>query len=331
MSKKYVSVYDRANKSRRNSVVVVAVFILLFMLLFSVIGYFASGVAHYYISWQEMLISVLGGAAVGLLISLLISIYTYRKSGKILAKAANAKEIRREESPYLYETVKSIAAGAMINPPKVYIINSEEMNAFASGTGKGKSMIAVTQGLLNKLNREELEGVIAHEISHLKNDDIKWVSLAAALSATLLMLMHMLGRGWLFSGRGIRGGSRNQKQGGNPLVAIILMAVALIAIILGPLIARAMQSAVSKQREYLADASGAAIIGYPLGLASALEKIDKHNRAYMENYKTVIDNVSVHALCISPPVIKKAAGLFSTHPPIEERIRRLRGMGRENI
>ncbi len=307
--------------------IVVVVFIFLFMLLFSIIGYFASGASYYYLSWQEIITAVLGGASIGLLISLSISIFTYRRSGKILAKAANAREIKREENPYLYETVKSIAAGAQINPPKVYIIDSDEMNAFASGTGKSKSMVAVTEGLLNKLNREELEGVIAHEISHLKNNDIKWVSLAAALSATLLMLMHMLRRGWLFSGRGIKGGSRSQKQGGNPLAVIVLMAVSLVAVVLGPLIARAMQSAVSKQREYLADASGAAIIGYPLGLASALEKIDKYNRGYMENHKTVIDNASIHALCISPPIVKKAAGLFSTHPPIEERIRRLKGMG----
>lgn len=326
MSRQYVSIYDRANHSRRNSIIVVMVYILLFMLLFAGIGYFASGAASYYVTWQDILISVLGGAAIGLLLSLGISLYTYRNSGKILAKAAHAREVVREEDPYLYQTIEAVAVGAQVNPPKAYIIESGEMNAFASGIGTGKSMVAVTRGLLDTLNREELEGVIAHEIAHLKNNDIKWVSLVAALSATLLMLMQMLSRGWFFSGRGGRSGSRNSRQGGHAIVAAVLMIVAVLAIILGPLIVRAMQSAVSKQREYLADASGAAIIGYPLGLASALEKIDRINKSYLETHKSALDNTSVHALCISPPISKRVANLFSTHPPMEERIRRLRSM-----
>jgi heat shock protein HtpX len=326
LSRKFVSTFDQINNSRRNSIIVVVVYVILFILLFAVIGFFTSGAAGYAFTLEDVLLPILSGAAFGLLISLLVSLYTYKNSGKILAKAANAREVQREENPYLYETIEAVAVGAEIQPPKAYIIDTGELNAFASGTGKGNSMVAVTQGLLDTMNREELEGVIAHEIAHLKNDDIKFVSLVAALSATLILIIRMLSRGFLFSGRGGRSSSRgSQRGGGNPVIMIVLIVLAVLAMILAPLVVRAMQSAVSKQREFLADASGAAIIGYPLGLASALEKIGKGNQAYLETHQTAFVNSSVHALCISEPVVKRVSNIFSTHPTIEERVRRLRG------
>jgi heat shock protein HtpX len=324
VAQKFVSTYDQINNSRRNSIIVVGIYILLFAVLFAAIGFFAGGGATYDISAQQLWGSVILGGLLGLLISFGISLYTYKNSGKILAKAANAREIQREESPFLYETVESVAVGAGILPPKPYIIETGELNAFASGTGKGNSMVAVTRGLLETMNREELEGVIAHEVAHLKNDDIKIVSLVAALSATLLLVIRMLSRGFFFSGRGRSGGGNSRGGGGNAVVAVVMIVLAVLAMILAPLIVKAMQSAVSKQREYLADASGAAIIGYPLGLASALEKIKQGNDSYLETNKTAFENTSVHALCISAPTIKKISNIFSTHPPIDERIRRLR-------
>lgn len=323
MAQKFVSTYDQINNSRRNSIIVVGVYILLFAVLFAAIGFFAGGGATYDVSAQQLWGSVILGGLLGLMISFGISLYTYKNSGKILARAANAREIQREESPFLYETVESVAVGAGILPPKPFIIETPELNAFASGTGKGNSMVAVTRGLLETMNREELEGVIAHEVAHLKNDDIKIVSLVAALSATLLLVIRMLSRGFFFSGRG-RSSGNSRGGGGNAVVAVVMIALAVVAMLLAPLIVKAMQSAVSKQREYLADASGAAIIGYPLGLASALEKIKQGNDAYLEDNKTAFENTSVHALCISAPSIKKISNIFSTHPPIDERIRRLR-------
>ncbi len=326
MAQKFVSTYDRINHSRRNSIAVVIGFILFFALIFALIGLFY-GQSIYY-DYYEVIMTVIIGASLGILVSFIISAVSYRRSGKILAKAAGAREISREENPYLYEIVNAIAVGAQIKPPKVYIIESGELNAFASGSGGGKSMVAVTRGLLEMLNREELEGVIAHEVAHLKNDDIKFVSLAAALSAALLMILHVFGRSMYFSGGGRRRSRSGDsgKGGGNAIIAIAAMVLSLIAIIIGPIIARAMQSAVSKQREFLADASGSAIIGYPLGLASALEKIDGYNRSYLQNHQTAFANQSVHALCISQPFAKKVSRLFATHPPIEERVNRLRGM-----
>ncbi len=326
MAGKYVSTYDRINHSKRNSIAVVVGFVLFFGVIFALIGLFY-GQSAYYGDFYDILLTVLIGAGLGILISLIVSIVSYRRSGKILAKAANAVEVSREENPYLYEVVDAIAIGAQIQTPKVYIIESGELNAFASGSGGGKSMVAVTRGLLDVLNRDELEGVIAHEIAHLKNDDIKFVSLAAALSAALLLILQVFGRGMYFSG-GRRSAPRNSRGGGggNAIVLVVIMIASILAIVLGPLIVRAMQSAVSKQREFLADASGAAIVGYPLGLASALEKIGRHNRRYLEQNETAFINQSVHALCISPPSIKKVSRLFATHPPIEERVARLRGM-----
>lgn len=326
MTSQYVSTYDLINNSKRNSIMVVIAYILLFALLFAFIGYMLGGTTLNTGNQYDIYFTIVTGGMLGILISLIISFYTYRNSGKMLAKAANAVEVRKEEYPFLYETIESIAIGAQVQPPKAYLIETDELNAFASGSGGGKSMVAVTRGLLETLNREELEGVIAHEIAHLKNDDIKFVSLVAALSATLLLLIRMLSRGFFYSGRGRRSGSGgSQKGGGNPLISLILVVLALLAIVLAPLIVKAMQSAVSKQREYLADSSGAAIIGYPLGLASALEKIDARNKAYLETNKTAFINTSIHALCISKPIDRKVSNLFSTHPPIKERVRRLRG------
>ncbi|NLY70397.1 MAG: M48 family metalloprotease [Clostridiales bacterium] len=318
---KYISTYDQINNSKRNSIFVVIAYILLFALLFAFLGYLFGGTSSSYA--EDIIISVLFGGAIGIIVSLIISIYTYRNSGKLLAKAANARELRREEEPFLYETINAIAAGAGINPPKPFIIETNELNAFASGSGGGKSMVAVTRGLINNLNREELEGVIAHEIAHLKNEDIKFVSLAAALSATLLMIISMISRGFMYSG--MSRSRRSQRGGGNPIANVVILVIALVAMILAPLIVRIMQSAVSQQREYLADSSGAAIIGYPLGLASALEKIERLNKEYLANHESAFTNKSVHALCISRPMVKKFSRLFSTHPPIEERVKRLRG------
>ncbi|HZK02648.1 MAG TPA: M48 family metalloprotease [Anaerovoracaceae bacterium] len=325
---KYVSTYERVNRSRRRSIAVVIGFIMFFGLIFGLIGLYFSQSSYYY-DFYDVLYTVAMGAGLGVLISLIISLVTYKRSGKILAKAAGAREISRKENPHLYEAVHSIAAGAQIKPPKVYIIESGEMNAFASGSGGGNSMVAVTRGLLEVLNREELEGVIAHEVAHLKNDDIKFVSLAAALAASMLMILNIFGRSMFYSRRGGRVAVRNSRDSGgrgNAIVIVVAMLLSVIAIVIGPLIVRIMQSAVSKQREFLADASGATIIGYPLGLASALEKIDKHNRRYLEQNETAFINKSVHALCISQPLTKKVSRLFATHPPIEERVSRLKGM-----
>ena len=331
MSKKYTSNFEYINHSKRNSVFVIAVYVFLIALIFGILAFLFSYYAYdggrtfsYYVGGTDIgfLAPIFLGVGIGVMISIIVCVYTYSRSGKILAKAANGHEVSRQEEPYLFETVDAIAGGVELSTPKIYVIETPELNAFASGASKGNAMIAVTRGLLDSMNREELEGVLAHEIAHLKNDDIKFVSLAVALSATLLLITYTVRRG-VFSGGGRRRSSN--QGGGNAVVMLVLLAVAIVIVLITPLLARALQGAVSRQREFLADASGAAIIGYPLGLASALEKIESHNRSFLESNKTAFTNTSIYALCISDPIPSKISGLFATHPPIAERIRRLRG------
>lgn len=320
MNGKYKSNFTYIDNSKRNSVLVIATYIFLIALIFALlisIFFYAEGAVY---TWQDLLYTIGSGAVLGALVALCVCLYTYRKSGEILAKAANAYPVDPKEEPYLFETVDAVSGGVGLTCPSIYIIETSELNAFASGSSRGKSMVAVTRGLLQTLNREELEGVIAHEISHLKNDDIKFVSLAVALSATLLLITSSVRHG-LFTGR--RSSNRSDSKGGAALV--VLMLVALVIVVITPLLARALQGAVSRQREFLADASGAAILGYPLGLASALEKIGAVNREQISGGRSAFANSSVHALCISDPTEKRVSGLFATHPPIAERIRRLRG------
>jgi heat shock protein HtpX len=331
LTKQYVSSYEYIDHSKRNSIFVIFTYVVLFAVVFALLGgilsyftgYYGNNNYNYSVGISEFLIPLLFGGVAGVIISLIICAVTYNRSVTILAKAADAHEVSRQEEPYLFETVDAIAGGVQLSTPQIYVIETPELNAFASGSSSGKSMIAVTRGLLEKMDREELEGVLAHEISHLKNDDIKFVSLAVALSATLLLITSSVGRGFFWGGGGRRRGSDN--GGGNGIAAIVMIVVAVVVIAITPLLARALQGAVSRQREYLADASGAVILGYPLGLASALEKINAYNASYLESNKSAFKNKSVYALCISDPIARKAAGLFATHPPIEERIRRLRG------
>ena len=330
MTKQYVSSYEYIDNSKRNSIFVIFIYVVLFAVIFALLfgilsyftGYSGNSNYNYSVGFSDFLIPLLAGAVIGVVISLIVCAVTYNKSVTILAKAADAHEVSRQEEPYLFETVDAIATGVQMQTPQIYVIETPELNAFASGSSNGKSMIAVTRGLLGAMNREELEGVLAHEISHLKNDDIKFVSLAVALSATLFLITSTASRGFFWGGGGRR---RNSDSGGNGIAALVMIVVAVIVIAITPLLARALQGAVSRQREYLADASGAVILGYPLGLASALEKINAYNSTYLESNKSKFANSSVHALCISDPIARRSSALFATHPPIEERIRRLRG------
>ena|GEM_PF-429203 len=333
MKNGYVSQFEYINHSRRNSVFVIVVYVLLIALIFGVFGFALSYYAYEpgygtyddqygAVDFMEILFPALAAGALGILIALIVCAFTYKRSGKILAKAANAHEVTPVEEPYLFETVDAIAGGVELSTPKIYVIETPELNAFASGASVGDSMIAVTRGMLETMDREELEGVIAHEVAHLKNNDIKFVSLAVALSATLILITETVRHGMFRSGGRSR---RSNGNGGNAIAMLVLLVISLVIILLVPLLAKALQGAVSRQREFLADASGASILGYPLGLASALEKIQAHNEKFLQSQKTAFTNSSVHALCISDPIPARVSGLFATHPPISERVRRLRG------
>ena len=230
----------------------------------------------------------------------------------------------------LDNVVEEMAIAAGLPKPRVYLIPDADPNAFATGPGPEKASLAVTRGILEKLNREELQAVVAHEMSHVRNYDIRLMTVVAALAGAVLLLSDWARRGFWWGG-GRRSG-RDREGGGSGLVGVVLLALWLVSILLAPLIARLVAMAVSREREYLADASGAELTRNPLALASALEKID----AAVAPTPSIKQGVA--HLCIADPrggaesERKSAwASLFSTHPPISRRVALLREMGYRSL
>ncbi len=252
---------------------------------------------------------------------IIMSAIAYYTGDSILLLASNAKEVSHDVHPQLFNVVEEMKiASGIPGIPKIYIINEQAPNAFATGRKPEKSAIAVTAGLLSRLNRDELQGVIAHEMSHIMNRDILFVTFAGIMLGSIVIISDVFLRGmWLSggSGRRYRSGS-SAKVGGQ--AQIILMLVAIVFAILSPLLARLFYFAISRRREYLADASAARLTRYPEGLASALEKISSSNMTLFSANKVTAP------MYIADPLSVKSAGLFSTHPPIAERIAILRKM-----
>jgi len=251
--------------------------------------------------------------------SLISALFSYYMSDKITLAISNAIPVARKDNPTLYNIVDNLAIAGGLPTPRIYIINDPAMNAFATGRDPKHAGVCVTSGLLQKMNKQELEGVIAHELSHVGNYDIRLSTIVVVLAGTITLLADWFLRFSFFSGR-----RRNNNDGGSTLFLVL----GLILALLSPIAATMIQLAISRKREFLADASGALLTRYPEGLASALEKIQAESMPMAEANKA-----TAH-LYISNP-LKGAdgksrslfAGLFDTHPPIEERIKRLRDMG----
>jgi len=249
--------------------------------------------------------------------SLIMNIVSYWYSDKIVLSMAGAKEAQHDEYTDLYHIVENLSITAGLPMPKIYVINDISPNAFATGRNKEHAVVAVTTGLLNILNKSELEGVMAHELSHVGNKDILLSTVVVVLVGFISILANMFMRG------GLIGGRNRDDRGGNGL----LMIIGIIFVILSPIVATMIQLAISRKREFLADASGALLTRYPDGLASALQKISNANIP-LKNANTA----TAH-LYISNPfgggVGKKVLSMFSTHPPIEERIKALMGRAKD--
>jgi len=253
-----------------------------------------------------------GAVVLAFIISMFMTWLSYFHGDKIALKSAGAKEITKEDNPYVYRMVENLAITAGMPMPRVHIINSPAMNAFATGRDPEHASIAFTTGIIEALENEELEGVAAHELSHVQNLDIRVMTIVIVLVGTISLLSNMFFRMNLLGGR--RSDSKGSAGGILALVGIALM-------ILSPIIAELIKLAISRKREYLADASGALLTRYPEGLARALEKISA------SNVPLATANAATAHLFISNPFKKKAfANMFSTHPPIEERVKKLRGM-----
>lgn len=253
-------------------------------------------------------------AGIALIISGLTTFFSYYHSDKAILALSGAKQIQETDDPKLFRSVQNLCIGSGLPMPKVYVIEDTAPNAFATGRDPNHSVVCVTSGLLQKLDRLELEGVLAHELSHIKNFDVRLQSIVVILVGFVTLLADLFMRNlWLGNRKNDRGGS-----GGIVLIGVVLA-------ILSPIFAALIQLSISRKREYLADASGALLTRYPEGLASALEKISKDKEPL-----EVANNATAHLYIIDPFKGKSAhawfSGLFDTHPPVEERIRLLRAM-----
>ena len=262
------------------------------------------------------LLMLMGGAMggkTGLIIAfgfaLVMNVGSYWYSDKIVLRAYGAQELGPHDSPALHRIVEELARNAGIPKPRICLIPQDAPNAFATGRDPEHGVVAVTRGLLRLLNPDELKGVLAHEMGHIRNRDILVQSVAAVIASTIVMLANFLQFAAIF------GGGRSSDNGGGNIFGALALAV------LGPIAAGMIQMALSRSREYLADDSGARFAGDPLCLASALAKLD----AYSRQVPMKANPATAHMFIVNP-LVGRMASLFSTHPPIEERIARLRRM-----
>jgi len=297
-----LSIYEAASANRWRTLFLIAVFAALVAVLAYFVGeYFAPGGG---IAALPFALALSGGSAV----------VSYFAGDKLILAQSQARELGPDEEQKLRDIIESLALGLGIPTPKIYVIEDSAPNAFATGRDPQHASIAVTRGLLDKLDRTELEGVIAHELSHVGNRDIRVMVLVVVLVGTVALLADWMWRS-MFWGRG----RDRDRGGGGAIIAVIAIALA----VLTPIIATLIQLAVSRQREYLADASGALLTRYPPGLASALRKIAA------DKEPLEVANKATAALYIANPLKDAPAffdHLFDTHPPIEERIKRLEAM-----
>src|SRR5947207_4259885 len=300
----HVNVYDEIAGNRWRTWLLVGLFVAIVALLGYVLGYvWFGGNAGLFI-----LPFALGIASISALTS-------YFAGDKIVLGMSQAHEVSEQQEPQLHHVVEELAIGAGIPKPKVYVIDDSAPNAFATGRDPVHSSVAVTRGLLDKMDRNELQAVLAHELSHVRNFDIRVMLIVAVLLGMAALLSDWIFRSMFWGG----GRGRDRDRGGNA----ILLIIGLVLAILTPIIAQLIQLAVSRRREYLADASGALLTRYPAGLASALRKIAADKEALEVANKATAPLYIANPLKDAPRFLD---GLFDTHPPIEERIKRLEAM-----
>jgi heat shock protein HtpX len=256
-----------------------------------------------------------GGMLIAFFMAAAMNFGSYWFSDKIVLRMYNAQEITREVHPSFYGMVERLAVQAGLPMPKVYIIPDESPNAFATGRNPAHAAVAATEGILRILSTEELEGVMAHELAHVKNRDILISTIAATFAGAISMIGNMLQWGAMFGA----GRNEDEEGGGGGLIGSLVMAI------IAPIAAMLIQMAVSRSREYLADSSGAEICGRPLALAGALRKLHNASQAIpLQDARPA----TAHMFIVNPLTGGGLMSLFSTHPPMEERIARLEGMAR---
>ncbi len=293
--------YSQITSNKRKSTILVVLFIGVILLLGYVLGRIYAADATTFLT-------------LSLVISMSMSLTGYFAGDTIALRTAGAQgPIQKNENPYVWRIVENLAIASGLPMPKIYLIPDAAPNAFATGRDPNHASLALTTGLIEQLENEELEGVVAHELSHIKNFDIRLMTLVGVLVGVIVILSDFFTRAHLFRGRN----HDNRSSGMLVLLGILLM-------VLSPIFAYLIQFAVSRKREYLADASGALLTRYPAGLAQALEKIARARQPMLR-----ASNATAHLYISNPFGAKAARGLahlFSTHPPLEDRIRALRKM-----
>jgi heat shock protein HtpX len=269
------------------------------------------GVLTALIVWVGSLFGGQQGMVVAFVLAMGMNFFSYWFSDKIVLRMYHASEVAEQDSPELYDIVRTIAMKASMPMPRIYVIPEGSPNAFATGRNPEHAVVAVTQGLLELMNREEIRGVLAHEMAHVRNRDILIGSIAATMAGAIMILANMARFSAFFGG-----GSRDDERGGGGGI-IGVLAVSILA----PIAAMLIQMAVSRAREYQADKTGAELTGYPQGLASALRKLG----AYSKQIPMQAEPNTAHMFIVNPLSGGSFANLFSTHPPLEERIARLVG------
>jgi heat shock protein HtpX len=302
------NIYQHIGKNKRDTLVIM----FLFIVVISFIGWFIGEVyvgegGYFFIGWA-------------LVLSGLSSFFTYYYSDKIVLAISGAREVKYEKDPYLHNLVENMSIASGIPKPRIYMINDTAMNAFATGRDPKHSVICFTSGIVNTLEKRELEGVIAHEMSHIGNYDIRLMSIVSVLVGSIQLIADFFTRGRFYK---MGGRKKSDSSGGGSFGGLVLV-LGLIMLVVSPIIASLIKFAINRKREYLADSTAALITRFPQGLASALRKLSG-DREILE----AANGATAHLYIVAP--IKNSLGkaistAFSTHPPIEERIQRLENM-----
>src|SRR3989339_1121508 len=297
-----MNMYQHIDQNKRDTVIIIALFIA----VVTAIGWF---IGEYFYECSGT--TFLGGA---LIFSGISGLFSYYNSDKIVLSISGAKEVNYDEAPDLHKLVENMSIASGIPKPRIYIIQDSSMNAFATGRDPRHSVICFTAGIIQRLEKRELEGVIAHEMSHIGNYDIRLMSIVSILVGTITLLAD-----WFTRGRLYRSSNKRNSEGSG-----LILLIGVVFLILSPIIATLIKLALSRNREYLADSTAALITRYPAGLAGALKKLTND-----EEILEAANGATAHLYIVSPiraGIGRGAANLFSTHPPIEERIRRLESM-----
>ena len=295
------TIYSNIDRNKRETVIIMFLFILVISAIGWVFGeIFDPGYGTTYLAFALIFSGISG-------------ILSYYNSDKIVLAISGAKKVTYEQSPYLHGLVENLCIASGLPKPRIYMINDTAMNAFATGRDPEHAVICFTSGIVDGLEKHELEGVVAHELSHIQNFDIRLMSIVSILVGTITLLADWFTRGMFYGGRGR---SRRESSAG----ALILI-LGILLLILSPIIATLIKLAISRNREFLADSSAALITRYPDGLANALRKL-----AADHEILEAANGATAHMYISNPLKTGNLANLFSTHPPIEERIKRLEEM-----